>query len=54
MTKDFKAKRDKIFTANSETANVDLIEMYEVLSKLEKLIIDFDIEFSKNKKIEIL
>ena len=50
VTKDFKAKRDKIFTANSETANVDLIEMYEVLSKLEKLIIDFDIEFSKNKK----
>ena len=50
VTKDFKAKRDKIFTANSEMANVDLIEMYEVLSKLEKLIIDFDIEFSKNKK----
>ena len=50
VTKDFKAKRAKIFTANSETANVDLIEMYEVLSKLEKLIIDFDIEFSKNKK----
>ena len=50
VTKDFKAKRDKIFTANSETANEDLIEMYEVLSKLEKLIIDFDIEFSKNKK----
>ncbi len=24
--------------------------MYEVLSKLEKLIIDFDIEFSKIKK----
>lgn len=50
VTKDFKAKRDKIFTANSEMANEDLIEMYEVLSKLEKLIIDFDIEFSKNKK----
>lgn len=50
ITKDFRAKRAKIFTANSETANVDLIEMYEVLSKLEKLIIDFDVEFSKNKK----
>ena len=50
VTKDFKAKRDKIFTANSEMANEDLIEMYEILSKLEKLIIDFDAEFSKNKK----
>ena len=50
VTKDFKAKRAKIFTANSEMANEDLIEMYEVLSKLEKLIIDFDLEFSKNKK----
>ena len=50
VTKDFKAKRDKIFTANSETANEDLIEMYEILSKLERLIIDFDTEFSKNKK----
>ena len=50
VTKDFKAKRTKIFTANSEMANEDLIEMYEILSKLEKLIIDFDIEFSKNKK----
>ena len=50
VTKDFKAKRDKIFTANSEMANEDLVEMYEILSKLEKLIIDFDTEFSKNKK----
>ncbi len=50
VTKDFKAKRDKIFTANSEMANEDLIEMYEILSKLEKLIIDFDVEFSKNKR----
>lgn len=50
VTKDFKAKRDKIFTADSEMANEDLVEMYEILSKLEKLIIDFDTEFSKNKK----
>lgn len=50
VTKDFKSKRDKIFTANSEIANEDLIEMYEVLSKLEKLIIDFDNEFSKSKR----
>ena len=50
VTKDFKAKRTKVFTANSEIANEDLIEMYEVLSKLEKLIVDFDKEFSKNKK----
>ena len=50
VTKDFKSKRTKVFTANSEIANEDLIEMYEVLSKLEKLIVDFDKEFSKNKK----
>lgn len=50
VTKDFKAKRDKIFIANSEMANEDLIEMYEILAKLEKLIIDFDLEFSKNKR----
>ena len=50
VTKDFKAKRTKIFTANSEDANNDLIEMYEILSKLENLIIDFDKEFSKNKR----
>ena len=50
VTKDFKAKRAKIFTTNSEMANEDLIEMYEILSKLERLIIDFDTEFSKNKK----
>lgn len=50
VTKDFKAKRTKIFTANSEDANNDLIEMYEILSKLENLIVDFDKEFSKNKR----
>ena len=50
VTKDFKAKRAKIFTANSQMANEDLIEMYEILSKLERLIVDFDTEFSKNKK----
>ena len=31
VTKDFKAKRTKIFTANSEDANNDLIEMYGIL-----------------------
>ena len=50
VTKDFKAKRTKIFTANSEDANNDLIEMYGILSKLENLIVDFDKEFSKNKR----
>ena len=50
VTKDFKAKRTKIFTANSEDANNDLIEMYGILAKLENLIIDFNKEFSKNKR----
>lgn len=50
VIKVFKKKKSKIFTANSEMANEDLMEMYEILAKLEKLIIDFDMEFSKSKK----
>ncbi len=50
IRKDFNNKKEKIFTSNSEEANEDLINMYEVLSKLKALIIDFDREFSKSKK----
>ncbi len=46
----FVSKREKIFTSNSEEANVDLKNMYEILLKLKNLIIDFDKEFKKAKK----
>lgn len=50
VKKSFTAKRDKIFTSNSEEANIDLKEMYDILFKLKNLIIDFDKEFQKSKK----
>ena len=50
IKKSFNSKRDKIFTSNSEEANIDLNQMYEILLKLEKLIIYFDEEFMKAKK----
>ncbi len=50
VKKNFTEKRDKIFTSHSEEANMDLQEMYEILVKLKKLIIDFDEEFKKSKK----
>ena len=50
IKKDFTSKKDKIFTSNSEESNIDLIKMYEMLIKLQNLIIDFDTEFKKNKK----
>ena len=49
IKKDFSSKRDKIFTSKSEEANKDLIEMYEMLEKLQNLIIEFDKEFTKSK-----
>ena len=50
IKKNFYTKRDKIFNSNSYDANCDLNEMYQNLSKLKKLIIDFDTEFKANKK----
>ena len=50
IKKSFTSTRDKIFTSNSEEANIDLKEMYETLSKLKNLIIEFDTEFKANKK----
>ena len=49
IKKDFSSKRDKIFTSKSEEENKDLIEMYEMLEKLQNLIIEFDKEFTKSK-----
>ena len=50
VKKGYTAKRDKIFTSNSEEANIDLEEMYQILVKLKRLIIKFDEEFKKSKK----
>lgn len=46
----FKAKRDKIFLANSDQAIQDIYDMYVVLHKLEKLIIEFDTKFTNKKR----
>ena len=50
VKKSYCSKRDKIFTSNSKDANQDLQEMYQMLSKLNNLIIEFDEEFRKAKK----
>ena len=50
VKKNYTSKRDKIFISNSEQANMDLIEMYEILKKLETLIQEFDKEFKTSKK----
>ena len=46
----FKAKREKILIANSEQASQDIYDMYAVLHKLEKLIIEFDTKFTNKKR----
>ena len=50
VKKKLKAKLEKVFTSNSEEANIDIKEMYEILIKLENLILDFGKAFSKKKK----
>jgi len=50
VKKDFSNKKDSIFNFDSKEANIDLKDMYIILKKLEKLIIAFDIEFSKAKR----
>ena len=46
----FKAIRDKILIANSEQATQDIYDMYAILHKLEKLIIEFDAKFTSKKR----
>ena len=41
---------DKILIYDSEQANQDIYDMYEVLSKLKDMILEFDKEFSKRKR----
>ena len=41
---------EKILIFNSKEANEDINDMYEVLTKLEKIIIEFGEKFAKRKK----
>ena len=49
-TSKFKTKRDKILITDSKQAIQDIYDMYEVLHKLEKLIIEFDTKFTNKKR----
>ena len=41
---------DKIFICDSKQANEDIYDMYKILSKLEKIILEFGKEFLKRKR----
>ena len=41
---------DKILICDSEEANQDIYDMYNILTKLKNLIFEFEKEFSKNKR----
>ncbi len=46
----FKKKAGKIFVSDSRQSNQDIFDMYDILKKLENLIIEFDEIFSKRKR----
>ena len=50
VKKKFNKKISKIFVSASRQSNQDIFDMYEILKKLEKLIIEFDEIFSKKKR----
>ena len=50
IKKKLKKKIDKILAFNSEEANKDIYDMYEILNLLKNLILEFDEEFIKAKK----
>ena len=50
VKKKFKEKAEKIFVSSSEEAIQDIKEMYNLLKKLESLIIEFDNRFLTKKK----
>ena len=47
---EYKKITDKILIVNSKEANEDINEMYEILKKLENIILEFEEKFSKRKK----
>lgn len=50
VKKKFSAKRDKIFVSDSKQSNQDIFDMYQILKKLEKLILEFDNNFFIKKR----
>ena len=50
VKKKFNRKIEKILISNSEQSNQDILDMYHILKKLEKLILEFDEIFSKRKR----
>ena len=46
----FNKKREAILVTSSRQAIQDLFEMYQILKKLENLIIEFDNEFTSQKR----
>ena len=50
VKKKFSSKMGKIFVSDSKQSNQDIFDMYEILKKLENLIIEFDDIFSKRKR----
>lgn len=50
VKKKFNKKIDKIFVSDSNQSNQDIYNMYGILKKLEKLIIEFDVIYSKRKR----
>lgn len=52
VKKKFSSKLSKILICNSEKANQDIFDMYEILLKLKNLILEFGKEFSKRKRLK--
>ncbi len=52
VKKKFSSKLSKILICNSEEANQDIFDMYEILLKLKNLILEFGKEFSKRKRLK--
>ncbi len=52
VKKKFFSKLSKILICNSEEANQDIFDMYEILLKLKNLILEFGKEFSKRKRLK--
>ncbi len=45
-----KASTKKIFTTGSKQANQDILDMYEILKKLEAMVVEFKAKFSTKKR----
>lgn len=50
VKKKFNKKLETIFVSDSKQSNQDIFDMYDILKKLENLIIEFDTIFSKKKR----